>query len=456
MKKLLSLIISSAICVSSLCMTANTSAASEGGLVILGDSISSDYGLDPASEYNYGQICADYLGWDAVNHAVSGDDTAELIELIANDSEVRDSISGADAVVISIGGNDIIQYISREVMEYAASKGYLNEGFTADDIPEKPSVTDLYTMVKLTDENGTYEGDCLLSYMKNNQMAALTLINTISSNLCTSSDVYEGFIPNTVIPNIESIRDSILTLNSDAQIIFQTVYQPIQFTYEYYNERFGASGSYASIDTAFTVLRTNLNNIMGTMRSSMLELENVSIADVYYEFTSLENIADSIKNKTQGSAHYFTDIQSAGADRDFHPNQKGHLAIAAAVLEQIGELHNTDNSFLIRQIYEGLADKAEYPEIALETYNLVAGSYTLGDINTDKSIDARDATLILQQYAAASLTDTNILDDIQMLAANVNKDDTVDARDASIVLSYYAYTSLNGTGSLEDFIANNQ
>lgn len=465
MKKTLALIISSVLGVSSLCIPSSVSAESKGGLVILGDSISSGSGLDTATEYNYGQICADYLGCDVSNFAKDGDDTDNLINLIKTDSNVKESISSADTIVISIGSNDIMHFISKEIITFAAGKGYLNKGYTTADIPEKPKASDIYTLIKLTDENGKYEDDCFMKYLINNKLNAALLLSRISANLRLTSGTYKGYIPNTIIPNIKNICDSVYEINSDAQVIVQTAYQPIQFTEKYYNDRFGTGGQYESMSAAFDMIRTTFVEIMEVMHDELLKVDNIDIADVYYEFTSLENISDSKKNSSQGNAHYFTNIQASGDKRDIHPNQKGHIAIAAAVLEQIGELHDTSDSVLLRKLYENLEDKANYPEIALETYNLVAGKYIeekppvneykLGDVNNDEKIDSRDATLQLQQYASSSLTDKDFLDKTQLLAANVNKDDVVDARDATIILRYYAYKALNGTLTLEEFIESN-
>ncbi|MCR4796672.1 MAG: hypothetical protein K5898_16150 [Ruminococcus sp.] len=56
---------------------------------------------------------------------------------------------------------------------------------------------------------------------------------------------------------------------------------------------------------------------------------------------------------------------------DVHPNQKGHLAIAAAILNKIGKLHVDDG--LLTEVYNGISDKDKYPAIAYATYKKVAG-----------------------------------------------------------------------------------
>ena len=78
----------------------------------------------------------------------------------------------------------------------------------------------------------------------------------------------------------------------------------------------------------------------------------------------------------------------------------------------------------------------------------------LGDINSDNSIDARDASLALTEYAISSTSGESSFTDKQKTAADVNKDNTVDARDASIVLSFYAYKATDGKDSFDTFIKN--
>lgn len=61
-----------------------------------------------------------------------------------------------------------------------------------------------------------------------------------------------------------------------------------------------------------------------------------------------------------------------------------------------------------------------------------APPYTLGDINEDGQINARDAKLALQYYVGKiDLTET------QKLAADVNEDGEINARDAKLILQYY-------------------
>lgn len=60
-------------------------------------------------------------------------------------------------------------------------------------------------------------------------------------------------------------------------------------------------------------------------------------------------------------------------------------------------------------------------------------AYTLGDVNDDGKIDAKDAVLVLRY--AAKLADLNLQ---QQLSADVNADGAIDAKDAVKILRYAA------------------
>ena len=54
--------------------------------------------------------------------------------------------------------------------------------------------------------------------------------------------------------------------------------------------------------------------------------------------------------------------------------------------------------------------------------------YTLGDVNNDGKIDAKDASLVLVEYAKMSTGGTGDFTEVQKLAANVNSDSKIDAK----------------------------
>lgn len=79
------------------------------------------------------------------------------------------------------------------------------------------------------------------------------------------------------------------------------------------------------------------------------------------------------------------------------------------------------------------------------TYHLK--SFTLGDVNEDGKVDAKDASRVLVYYSAASTGADDGLSESQKQAANVNGDKLIDAKDASRILMYYSVISTGGTPS---------
>lgn len=74
----------------------------------------------------------------------------------------------------------------------------------------------------------------------------------------------------------------------------------------------------------------------------------------------------------------------------------------------------------------------------------------LGDANGDGSIDSKDATLILIDYAYKI---SGHLEFLNNDTANVNRDSAIDAKDATIILKYYADSIAHGAGRyIEEFI----
>jgi len=418
-------------------------------MTVIGDSIASGYGLSE-NEYSYAQICADYFGCNVDNFAVAGIDSTDLCTAIQNINDVqKQSIINSDVIVISIGGNDIINYSCKRILDFTANKNLLKPGFTADDIPEDPSINDIIRMVNLSGEGG------LKDYVDGNMLATIELNNELSSiyqNLCISSGSHEGIIPNKVMGNINTTVSAIRQVNPNARIIVQTVYQPLQLSQEYILSEYG-NGSYASM---LSLIRTRFNSVMDFFRKELQKIEGIEIADVFYQFTSLNDVINGSTNETPGYAYYFTDMQEpfeaeteGGKTKDFHPNQKGHLAIATTIIDTLG-IKTENSGELYAKIFNSLDDKEDYPLIAYKTFTETT-DVSLGDLNKDGLINAVDATAVLSEYATLSTGDQTKLSEKQKLAVDINRDNLVDAVDATSILSYYAHLSTGGTSEAFDF-----
>jgi hypothetical protein len=202
---------------------------------------------------------------------------------------------------------------------------------------------------------------------------------------------------------------------------------------------YGKQSNYA---TFISVLRGRCETLMNEYDTKLNAIDGIEVVDVKSQFTSQEK---EVSTSAPGNASYFVDIQTGSLKTgDVHPNQKGHIAYAAAILEKIGRLHN--DSGLLSQTFNGLSDKDSYPAIALATYKKVAGEGTpeiaLGDVTGDGKINAVDASNVLAEYARTSSGDgKGEFSDAQRKAADIDSNGKIDSLDASRILAYYAYTS---------------
>ncbi len=92
--------------------------------------------------------------------------------------------------------------------------------------------------------------------------------------------------------------------------------------------------------------------------------------------------------------------------------------------------------------YSGIATTAVEQKITeVKSELLVDDDYSLGDVNEDGKVDAKDASMVLVAYAKSSTGAEHGLTEAQAGAANVNGDALIDAKDASFILAYYAMAS---------------
>ncbi|MCR4889230.1 MAG: hypothetical protein K5979_08660, partial [Ruminococcus sp.] len=327
-------------------------------IVIFGDSIASGYGL-AESEYDYGELMADYYGVKVSNFAHAGDSTTDLLKLIETPSDdMTAAIKNSENVVISIGGNDIIHYASKRLLTVCANAKVLKSGYTAADIPETPTISDVMSMI---DETALSE----FASSTRNQIALNTEIQRLKADLSLTeatdeSKKYEHYIEKSIIPNIEKAVSDIKAINPDVTVVVQTIYNPAQFEASYYN-------------AAFTGTKKTMMNALLPVFSATLEsfneqagnIDGIKIADIYGDFTSLD--ADGNKY-----SWYFTKMQNKREDMDFHPTQAGHVAIAAKVIDTIGT--KNDSGDLIVKTFESLANKDKYPAVPLATYKKVTAN----------------------------------------------------------------------------------
>lgn len=453
MKKQLSFILAAALTVASYPAVTASADADTKDFVLLGDSIAAGEIRNGFVEHNYGEILANYYNGTVANYSDSGMDSDELLNKVKTFSEEqKQAVKDAECVVISIGGNDMINYFSKSLLTYFAEnnpannmKNFLKSGYTKADIPEKPGLQDVMKMV---------DADSVVNFSKNflNAMELVGEIRGAASKVRNSND---GYIKTHIMPNLSSVINEIKGINPDAQIVIQNIYQPVQLTPDYISNTYGNGSKYGDLIGQIRDVAEGLVNSFDEQLQEELKDTDVKRADLLTDFASIEDgVIQSDTNP--GHAAYFVDIATGSLSTgDVHPNQKGHLAIASKIITTLGDTHNDGG--LLSDIYENLEDKSSYPALALKTYEAAAGTAMLGDVTFDGIIDGRDATLVLTDYARTSSGKDSSLYYRQKNVSEVTGDKIIDGRDASVILTYYAKASAGSEkGTFEEFIKNNK
>ncbi|MFR0880259.1 MAG: SGNH/GDSL hydrolase family protein [Oscillospiraceae bacterium] len=233
--------------------------ASPENITILGDSISTGYGLDE-NELSYGDYLRNYFNAELDNFAVNGRQTSELISQLEEDSITVSSVANADIVCVSIGGNDVLHIFEDAVYELG--------GITQS--PQSGSF-------QLSPE---FIQQFLMKYSSGFGPAAAQAAQ-----------------------NLETISGKIAEINPEAEIVFQTIYNPFESDDE-------------TINNILKPLKTYTSLYLGTINNAVRE-QNVSVADIAKKFSE--------------NAWLYTNI----GEFDIHPNNVGHMLIAEEIVQML-------------------------------------------------------------------------------------------------------------------------
>lgn len=168
-------------------------AAADFKYIALGDSISSGYGVNKGQGYAEllsGALAQEsgYKGIKLTNLSVSGDDSADMLEVISANSA---TIKGARLITISIGGNNFLGALMDSLVQFAMQK--------------YSGVTDI-SSIKITDE--------LISELAA-YMASPTVTKAAEAGIATLPD------------DIDAAVKELKALAPDAKIYFALVYNPV-------------------------------------------------------------------------------------------------------------------------------------------------------------------------------------------------------------------------------------
>ncbi len=322
-KVILSLILTVSIALLSVFSAFCAKAPAPVNFTVLGDSIASGYGLENALD-SYGALIAKEKHYDLTNNAVPGHKTSDLLWVVCHDETAIKNIREADLINISIGGNDILNLLAEAQKDLSVLL----------DIAQKA-------------ENSEY---------------IKTALSTAQANLT-------------------NVCAEIRSLNPDAPIILQTLYNPIYAHPTYKNFA--------------PVIEKLVPVFLSMLQSVSREFSNIFIADVYSVFAQY-----------YAEASDFSVIQNDG----IHPSVKGHQLIAQVITEEINKLEEA-----------GLVDKVA------DVY------YLLGDTDNSGTVTISDATVIQKKLAGLV-----IFNDIASLCADTDRDGEITIKDATTIQKFLA------------------
>lgn len=280
-------------------------------VLILGDSISTGYGLAEGTP-SYGEIVAEQLGANYTNLAVNGSTTSDLLKSLNEDETVIDAVTEAEVICISTGGNDMLGVFLTEISQYK------EEGDTLLDAVDK-----------------------LLA----NQVAVYSLILKLNQSITPA------------VNNITTICQTIDTLNSDAVVVFQTIYNPFEISSGDTNE--------------LAALYEFANGYINTINTGIKNIPDITVIDTYENF--------------KGYGWLYTNITL----QDIHPNKFGHMEIASRITSVL-----KDVSF--ESIFASMLTTLSPDELSLIPSEILAGliSDETSDITeeTDETSDVTEDT----------------------------------------------------------------
>lgn len=319
-------------------------------VVVLGDSISTGYGLEDSSK-SYVSVLEHHMNQKVTNLAKDGTTSSELLQLLQGDSTMQSAVAGADVIVVTIGANDILQPV-------------LNND-----------------VVKVDDYDNVYD---LANAIKDNQIAFQKYLRANMPTAVANANT-----------NIDSIILQLKSTNDHAKLVFQTVYDPL------------------SVDQDDTGLSSNALSMLSTFSNGQMYqyLNGSANGGTYIPVGLNQNLQTHAQNGEIYLAdvyniflhHAWTNVNIANAD--VHPTATGHAAIANLLIDSgyfptvtntAGDVDGDGNV----AVSDAVAVLTEYARVAAgNEAHFNPAQKKSADVNGDGMIDVSDAVGILVYYA---------------------------------------------------------
>ncbi len=247
--------------------------------VALGDSIAYGYALADYENQRYSTLIEEHLdsvwenGCEVYNYAVSGDKGGDLFNILTEGK--APAIKNADVITISIGANNVLG-------------------------PALDNLSEYFVFLTVPDEN-----------LRNTELPR------IYGELMTETKSGIEDFSLEIVTIIEEIRKSA----PDAEIIFQTIYNP----YRHATIKLDFIDSTLDLAKETDRLVSELNKII--IDNATL---GYTVADIYTAYEDLTDVVNS--DLFIGDS---TDLDQIMLAADPHPNAKGHRVIADTIIPLI-------------------------------------------------------------------------------------------------------------------------
>ena len=252
-------------------MTCTAFAAEPTRILALGDSITTGYGLDAPENERFTALLGE--GYSVNNKAVNGNTVTGVAEQLKTGAITPQEIAAADAITITIGGNDLLALLYAKAAAYSTAN-------------EKPELALIACSQTLLDKNSP-------DYLIN------------SPEFTTTLSLYQK--------TLTAVTTTLRQANPDVKIIVATQYNP-------YMECNGITLQGVSLTPLCAGVEDGVNRLNAAILAGA-ETGGYRVADVKTAFDAAHSTGSDLSNANP---------DMAALDLDFHPTAAGHAVLAQA------------------------------------------------------------------------------------------------------------------------------
>ena len=383
-----------------------TALAAEGETyLVLGDSISTGYGLAQGQQSFVEQV-AQARDYTVVSHAVDGFTAPDILAQFES-GQLDGDIRAADFITITVGGNDMMDPMYRETaaLYNQGSKNPIAPEDIADFIMNSDaSFTDKMIMIS-----------CALTVLEGSEEDELLPFLESESFLTALADFEE---------NLYDVMAYIRKLNPVAHVVVTTQYHPYR-----------AFRDYEGFEEMAEIMDKEVSACAEKLRDTVIagaEEHGYLVADVYTAFDQ--------------SGQNLCNASVMPQNLDFHPNAAGHTVIAQTILDV--ELPEIPAGTISGTITGGAG-----ASITIGGQDITAGedgSFSIPAEGTFDVVIKKPGCLTITVKGVVSKGGQVILPEVQMVAGDVNGDDKINISDMGAFRQEFGKVGGNIANGLTD------